>query len=117
MRSSLAALTAVVALILCACPTPPPSNPDPGNSSVTVDRATGIVADGTDQVVITVTVRDAAGKPVEGQQVTLTASGQQNAVSPISRTNGDGITTAALATTVAELKTISARLAEGEIPE
>ncbi|HZN92198.1 MAG TPA: hypothetical protein VFB81_05815, partial [Myxococcales bacterium] len=72
MRALLAAATAVAALYLCACPTPPPLDPDPGRSSVAVDRAAGIVADGTDPVVITVTIRDTGGKPVAGQEVTLT---------------------------------------------
>ncbi len=77
-------------------------------STVTVDRATGVVANGTDQSTITVTVRDAAGNALTGINVTLAVTGTGNTVSTPAPTSASGVTTATLASTRAEVKTITA---------
>ncbi|MCC6998013.1 MAG: Ig-like domain-containing protein [Deltaproteobacteria bacterium] len=77
-------------------------------STVTVDRATGVVANGTEQSTVTVTVRDAAGNALTGVNVTLAVTGTGNTVSTPAPTNASGVTTATLASTRAEVKTITA---------
>ena len=77
-------------------------------STVTVDRATGVIANGTEQSTITVTVRDAAGNALTGINVTLAVTGTSNTVQAPAPTNASGVTTATLASTRAEVKTITA---------
>jgi len=75
------------------------------------------VADGADQVQVRVTVRDGSGKPVEGVEVELAATGTGNAlVQPSAPTDSSGVAIGALATTVAEVKTLSATIAQGPLP-
>jgi len=96
---------------------PQPVTPDPARCEVAVDRPTGAVADGADQVQVRVTVRDSAGQPVPGVQVELAATGTGNALlQPAAPTDGSGVAIGTLATTVAESKTISASISQGAIP-
>src|SRR5260370_40974300 len=43
--------------------------PDANHSTVNVDRETGVVADGHDAVLVTVTVLDSSDKPLAGRMV------------------------------------------------
>ena len=72
---------------------------------------TAVLADGTSTSAITVTLRDANGNPVANQTVTLTATGTGNTlVQAAPKSNTAGVVTATLASTVAESKTITARV-------
>jgi hypothetical protein len=82
-------------------------SPDGGRSTVTVDRASGVVADGTDAVTITVTILDHDGAPISGASVAVTSSGGGNTVATSAATDANGVTTATLSSTVAETKTIT----------
>jgi len=64
---------------------------------------------GTGNSVITVTIRDSTGLPVQGLSVTLTASGSGNTVTqPTQVTDANGQTTGSLSSTVAETKRVGA---------
>jgi adhesin/invasin len=85
---------------------PPPAPPDPSQSSVAPAAATVPVSQ---PVTITVAVKDAAGNPLSGRTVVLTASGSDNTITPLSQpTGGDGIASFSFSSTLAEDKTISA---------
>ena len=74
-----------------------------------VDIPFGALADGADTVTITVTVLDACSTPLSGQTVQLSSTGSGNTITPSSGlTNGSGVFTATIATTLAEVKTILA---------
>ncbi|HZN95541.1 MAG TPA: Ig-like domain-containing protein, partial [Myxococcales bacterium] len=112
-------LVAIFAFVTACdgCGPPPPPTPDPSRSEVTVDRPTGAIADGADQVQIRVTVRDGSGNPVEGVEVTIATTGTGNALlQPAYPTDANGVAAGRLSTTVAESKTLSASIAEGDIP-
>jgi hypothetical protein len=112
-----AAYTFTVAAINVAG-TGPPSAP---SASVTVSGPpaaaqstltafpASVRADGTSSALLTLTLRDAAGAPVGGQSVTLSATGTQNVFSPSATgsTDGNGIFTASLSSTTAEPKTVT----------
>ncbi|MEW6071094.1 MAG: Ig-like domain-containing protein [Planctomycetota bacterium] len=84
------------------------------NSTIAASATTGTLADGTEVVTITVTVRDTNGDPVAGQTVELAATGTGNTlVQPGSVTNANGQTTGTVATTVPETKTVSAVINPG----
>jgi hypothetical protein len=84
---------------------------DPNQTTVTVDRPIGVVADGSDEATITVTVRDASGAPLVGHDVVVVSSGDNvsNTLDgPDAPTDANGIATATLRSTKAEVKTITA---------
>jgi len=84
---------------------------DPARSTVTVDRATGVIADGMDQVSITVTLLDSAGNPLVGRDVVLDATGSiaSNLLTqPVAPTDISGVATGMLRSTVADAKQIAA---------
>ena len=82
-----------------------------GMSSVTVDRANGVVANGTDYATITVQLSDAAGNPIWGETVSLLVTGDGNTVTPTSGgTDTAGVFTATLASTHVETKTVTAQV-------
>ena len=83
--------------------------PTASDSTVTVDRTDNVVADGTDTVDITVTMRGAGAVPVAGVAVTVTVSGSNNTLTPAGLTDANGVTHATLKSTRAETKTVSAR--------
>jgi hypothetical protein len=87
---------------------PAKKTPDPILSTVTVDRASGVVADGVDYATVTITVVDAHGVALSGETVQLTATGSGNRFTQSGITNNKGVATATLASTVAEDKTLSA---------
>ncbi|EPX58830.1 hypothetical protein D187_003545 [Cystobacter fuscus DSM 2262] len=125
---SLARLVAWSALLLglslggSACrdePNPPPppvrEMPDAERSSVEVNPARGVRANGQDTVEIRVTVRTADGTPLEGRAVTVEASGEGNTLGqPSGPTDAQGVAVATLASTSAGTKTVTATVdAEG----
>jgi hypothetical protein len=82
--------------------------PDAGQSKVTVDRSTGVSADGADSALVTVTLKDASGAALSGVTVLLSASGTGGVFSTPNPTDANGITTSRFTSTVAETKTITA---------
>ena len=87
---------------------------DPALSTVTVTPSFGALADGTEVVTMTVTVRDAMSTPLAGQAVQWTASGSGNTLTPSSgTTDSSGEFEATLATTIAEAKTFVATVNPG----
>ncbi|MBN2006937.1 MAG: Ig-like domain-containing protein, partial [Anaerolineae bacterium] len=93
------------------------------NSDLTVSTEP-VVADGVDMAAVTVTLHDAFDNPIAGQSVSLSVtSGTQNwingqsvagaAWTPVGVTNASGVLTATWTSTVAEVKTLRARVPAG----
>ena len=83
--------------------------PSASNSSVSASPSFGTAADGTATVTITVTVRDDLSTPLMGETVQISATGTGNTVvQPMSTTDASGVATGTIASTLAEVKTISA---------
>lgn len=95
MRQSLAMALAVSLAVLGSNCSPPTGTPDSGTPppqdagdttpvldvtqcTLSVDRATGVAADGTDRATVTVVVKDSKGNPLAGQAVVLEATGQES---------------------------------------
>jgi Galactose oxidase-like, Early set domain/Bacterial Ig-like domain (group 1)/Invasin, domain 3/Bacterial Ig-like domain (group 2) len=71
---------------------------------------TSITADGATSTV-TVTAKDASGNPISGATVVLAATGTGNTLTqPAGPTDASGVATGTLASTVAEPKTVSAKI-------
>ncbi len=88
-----------------------------GTFSLTESEISGdkslVTADGSDELTVTVTVRDGEGNPVAGAAVTLEATGTGNTITdPGPVTGVDGIATGTISSTVAEQKVVRA-LIEG----
>ena len=104
--------------------TPPPVDAgdttpvlDVTQCTLTVDRPTGVTADGTDRATITVVVKDSRGNPMAGQSVVLDASGTQNTLTqPAGPTDASGKALAFIASAKAETKTIRATVASSPLP-
>jgi hypothetical protein len=74
-----------------------------------VAAAPASIAAGGGPTTITVTAKDASGNPVVGMTVLLAATGSGNTLTqPAAATDGNGVATGALSSTVAEGKTVSA---------
>lgn len=79
-----------------------------GTTSTVETSPTALTA-GAGAATITVTARDADGNPVPGVEVTLAATGTDNALTqPAGVTDANGIATGTLASTRAEAKSVSA---------
>ena len=79
-------------------------------SEIAADKDS-LTADDLELLTVTVTVRDGEGNPVAGVAVTLEADGTGNTIiDPVGVTGADGIATGTVRSTVAELKTVSARV-------
>ena len=76
------------------------------NSSLTLSP--GSIEAGTGTTTITVTAKDALDRPVAGASVVLAATGTGNTLSAPGLTDGSGVYTGTLSSTVVEGKTISA---------
>ena len=74
----------------------------------TVTASPGSIEAGTATTTITVTAKDAVDRPIVGASVVLAATGTGNTLSASGLTDGSGIYTGTLSSTVAEGKTISA---------
>lgn len=87
-----------------------PGPADPGQSTIVISP-TSVIADGVQTTTITITLRDALGHPVTQRAVQLVASGSDNIVTPAAQGNTDanGVIRFSLASSAAEIKTISAR--------
>ncbi|HZN37448.1 MAG TPA: Ig-like domain-containing protein, partial [Planctomycetota bacterium] len=82
-------------------------------SSATAAPATGVVANGTTISTITVTVRDINGNGIAAQVVQLAATGSNNTLVQPAVTNALGVATGTIASTTAEIKTITATINPG----
>jgi len=76
-------------------------------STAVASPSTGVPADGASQSTLTITVLDDNGNPVAGQPVSLVSSGAGNTITQPAPTDANGMATATLATTVAEVKTLT----------
>lgn len=65
---------------------------------------------GSSTVTVTVTARDGFGNPISGATVVLGVTGTGNAINQPAATNGSGVATGTVSSTVAEGKTISATI-------
>lgn len=78
-------------------------------SQSTVAAAPGSIIVGTGTSTITVTAKDAAGNPITGATVLVAATGSGNTLTqPAAATDGNGVATGTLSSTVPEAKTITA---------
>ncbi len=87
----------------------PTRTPDAANSSLEVSK-TSALADNSDTIELTVTVKDSTGAPVNEAVVALSASGRGTPVDASGRTStgSDGKLTLALRSNVAETRTVTA---------
>ena len=86
---------------------------DPDASFLTASPST-VLADGQSRTTLTVTLTDKFGNPIPGSPVTLNSSGSNNIFQqPQNTTDSSGKVTATLASTSAEIKTVSARIIGG----
>ncbi|MFQ5649774.1 MAG: Ig-like domain-containing protein [bacterium] len=86
---------------------------DPTVSTVTSDL-TAVQANGQDKATITVTLTDKFGNAIPDKAITLISSGNGNIFTqPQNLTDANGRATGTLASTVAEIKTITARIIGG----
>ena len=84
------------------------SNVSASLSSAVAVPDLGVLADGVESSTVTVIVRDANGNPVPGQTVEIASDGAGNIITqPAEATDASGATTASIASTSAELKTIT----------
>ncbi len=83
--------------------------------STAVANPTTAAADGATASTITVTAKDAQGRPLSGQTISLNVSGSGNTVSTPAPTGANGQTTATLTSTVAETKTITVTIGSTQI--
>lgn len=85
---------------------------DPGSPDATQSTITGsspVVADGVATSTVTITIKDAQGNPISGENPTFVATDTNttNSYSVCSATDTSGIATCTLSATKAELKTLS----------
>ncbi|MDB4966361.1 MAG: Peptidase families and domain protein [Myxococcales bacterium] len=113
MRLGTLLALALLALSAVSCGSAPKANPQ--SSRATLNRDTA-VADGVDEIIVTVTVFDQGGKPLAGALPHVELSGQQNLIKQSTGTDAQGIAYVRVATTLAETKTLTVTLPEGEVP-
>jgi photosystem II stability/assembly factor-like uncharacterized protein len=82
--------------------------PDAAMSTVTVDRSTGVAANGADSAVVSVTLVNLHGTPLPGVTVQIAATGTGTSLSTPDPTGPNGVTTASIRSIVVETKTITA---------
>ena len=119
------ALVGLVSLLSAAGCGDPPTVTDGGpspdaklnveDSMFTVDRLSGVVADGQDHATITITLRDDRGQPMAGQLVQLSATGEGTLLTQPLATDANGVTTGRLASTVADDKMLSASVGSTQL--
>lgn len=80
--------------------------------SLTVSKASGIIANGKDASLLTAVVKDAHGNTVSGAKVTFSVNGKAALSQESAMTNGDGIATVSLTSLSASLSTVTAKTAE-----
>ncbi len=92
-------------------PPPPPDKqlPDAALSTVEVSRTSNVLANGSDALTVTVTVRKADGATLADRTVQLEVSGEGNTLTPASgKTDAQGVFTATLTSTVPGSKRVTA---------
>lgn len=89
-------------------------NIDPELSSVTVQPATGVYADGVDSSTIRIQVLDQQGDPIEQIDVSVTAFGGGTILTQAPETDENGVTTAILRATAPGVKLISVTVAPND---
>jgi hypothetical protein len=95
-----------------------PGAVDAGNSGVSASPAAITASSGSSRSTITVTVRDAFDNPVPGATVTLSATGEGNALTqPAQATGSDGATTGALSAAAPGDHVVSATIGGTPIAE
>jgi protocatechuate 3,4-dioxygenase beta subunit len=83
----------------------------PSPSLSTVAAAPSSITAGSGSATVTVTARDASNAPISGATVVISATGTGNTVTqPVGPTNGSGVATGTLSSTVAGAKTVSATI-------
>ncbi|SEU30768.1 Ig-like domain (group 1) [Stigmatella erecta] len=87
--------------------------PDAALSTVEVQPATGIVADGVSLARVLVTVRDRAGRPLGAQTVAFTATGTDNLLVQPPASDGAGVAEGSIASTRAETKVLTVTVGTG----
>ncbi len=94
-----------------------PGEADLSHSGISSDKDT-VIADGNDQVSITVTVRDQYDNPVSGSTVYLEATGSGNTVvQPDGQTGSDGTANGNVSSTLAQDKYIKAKIDGVYLPD
>jgi len=86
---------------------------DPLASTLEASVAFGTPADGAATVLLTATVVDVDGNPVEGLTVVLTSSGAGNTLLQPGATGADGTAVGSLASVAGETKTVSGTVIQG----
>lgn len=89
------------------------SNISASNSTVVATPASGLRADGATLATVTIGLVDRNGNALAGQSVQLDVSGAGNTITPPALTDVLGRTSGALATTRAEVKTVTATVNPG----
>ncbi len=83
--------------------------PSASRSSVSASPGSITASNGSSVSTVAVTVRDAAGTPLQGVAVTISVSGKNNTINqPAGPTNAQGVATATFSSTKAETKTVTA---------
>lgn len=91
-----------------------PGATDPDASTVEVTPATPVFADGTSAFSVRVTVRDAAGSPVQGALVTFALAGATAAITqPVGPTGADGVAVGSVRASTAGTRTLSVEVQRG----
>ncbi len=78
---------------------------DPANSSIS--GTSPVTADGVAASTITITLKDSANNSIVGVTPTFAATGSNNTLGPCSASDAAGVSTCSLASTKAEVKTLS----------
>lgn len=102
--------TRMLTLVLMAACSKPMRSVDAARSTVTVDRAAGVVANGSDSVAIAFTALDGDGEPMAGAAVELEVRGAGTALSAPAVTDAQGASGATLTATRSGVKVIAARI-------
>ncbi|WP_225413721.1 FG-GAP-like repeat-containing protein [Stigmatella hybrida] len=87
--------------------------PDAALSTVEVQPATGIVADGVSIARVIVTVRDSSGQPLSAQAVAFTATGTDNLLAQPPASGETGVAEGSIASTRAETKVLTVTVGTG----
>ena len=90
-----------------------PNNISAGLSTVTASPNNNVLANGTTTSTVTVTVRDVNGNLVSSRPVQLSSTGTNNIFVQPGVTNSSGVTTGTIASTTAQLKTLTATVNPG----
>ncbi len=85
-------------------------------SNASISPTTHVLADGATTAKIAVVVRDANGAPLPGREVAIASTGTGNTIAQPAPSDAFGVTTATLASTVAEQKVVTVTVDPGTSP-